>query len=55
MLTNSENVRYNKGSPIRCDCGRVIAFMQDGKLHVKCQDCKKWIAVLTIKDIKEAQ
>lgn len=52
-MTESKDVRYNKGSPLRCECHRVIAFQKDGKVYVKCQDCKKWIAVLTIE--KKAQ
>lgn len=54
-LTDSKNIGYNKGSPFRCECHRVIAFKKDGKIYVKCQDCKKWVAVLAISEIKEAQ
>ena len=49
-LTNEDKKRYNKGSPTKCDCGRVIAYRKEGKIYVKCRDCKKWIAILSIKE-----
>jgi hypothetical protein len=54
-LTKKENTTYNKGDPIRCDCNRVVSFIKDGKLYVKCQECKKWIAVLSISKIEKVQ
>lgn len=54
-LTDEEKVSYNKGDPYRCDCHRVVAFQKDGKIYVKCQDCKKWIAILSVNKIKKVQ
>lgn len=51
-MTDNKEIGYNKGSPLRCTCGRVAAFMKDGKVYVKCKDCRKWVAVLTIKKVQ---
>ena len=49
-LTKDKTKSYNNhtGTPIKCDCDRVIAFKRGGKIYVKCPNCKKWIAVLSI-------
>lgn len=49
-MTKDKTKSYNNhtGTPIKCDCDRVIAFKRGGKIYVKCPNCKKWIAVLSI-------
>lgn len=27
--------------PHRCQCGKVLAFWRDGKLFIKCKQCKR--------------
>lgn len=54
-LTNNNKNPYNKGDPERCSCGRVIAFQKEGKLYVKCKECNRWVAILSINKIKKAQ
>ena len=54
-MTDDGKVEYNKGKPYRCECHRVVAYQRDGKIYVKCQDCKKWIAILSVNKIKKVQ
>lgn len=42
-LTNNRINKYNKGSPVHCDCGQVIAYMKNGKLMLYCKKCKRQI------------
>lgn len=35
----------HKDVPQRCECGRVVAFMRDGKIYVKCKRCKREVEV----------
>lgn len=42
MTVNNRN-GYNKGSPVRCDCGQIIAYKKDGKLMLYCKKCKRQI------------
>lgn len=51
-LTDNENIKYNKGDPIRCDCGKVIAFKKDGNIIIKCKHCKRQIAVFRAESLK---
>lgn len=44
-LTKDDNDRYTKGEPIRCDCGKIIAFKKDGKLWLYCKKCKREIPI----------
>ena len=39
-LTGQENIEYNKGTPIRCDCGKLIGYLRDGEIYVLCRGCK---------------
>jgi hypothetical protein len=51
----AEKIRYNKeksNEQFKCDCGRVIAYRKDDKIYVKCRDCKKWIAILSINKVQ---
>ena len=42
MTEHSETV-YNKGKPVKCDCGQIIAYRKDGKLMLYCKKCKRQI------------
>lgn len=35
----------HKDIPLKCTCGRVVAFEQDGKVYVKCKRCKRVVEV----------
>ena len=37
---------YNKGDPVKCECGKVIAFKKDGDIYIKCKKCKRIILVI---------
>lgn len=39
-LTYNERIKYNKGRPIRCTCGRIIGFERDGEIYIICRSCK---------------
>ena len=57
-MTESLKINYNKGvtdvAPIRCTCGRVIAYIKGEKVYIKCRDCRQWIAVLDIEKVQES-
>ena len=42
-LTQDKDVGYNKGNPIRCECGKIIAYLKDGKIVLYCKQCKRQI------------
>lgn len=55
-LTKSQPVAYNGTEPVKCECGRVIAFqlpqgryrkcsLGDGGIFLKCPKCKRIIAI----------
>ena len=37
--------QHNKGTPVTCECGKLIAFERNGKVYVKCRRCKREIEV----------
>ena len=37
--------KLNKGTPVNCDCGKLIAFERNGKIFVQCKRCKREIEV----------
>ena len=43
MLTKNNNMKYNKGKPVKCTCGQLIAYKKDGKLMLYCKKCKRQI------------
>lgn len=43
MLTGGNKNKYNKGKPVRCDCGQLIAYYKNGNLMIYCKKCKKQI------------
>lgn len=53
-MTNSEKESYNNniGTPVRCDCGRMVAFIEDGVIKIKCKKCKRIVSVIQTKDIR---
>lgn len=44
-LTYKEVIEYNKGKPIRCQCGRIIGYKVDNDIFIFCRSCKKQINV----------
>lgn len=42
MTKNKENA-YNKGEPVRCECGYLIAYKKDDKIMLYCKKCKRQI------------
>lgn len=39
------NEQNNKGTPIRCECGKLIAYMRRGKVFIKCKGCKREVEI----------
>lgn len=44
-MTDSKETKYNKGSPVKCECGQIIAYKKDGKLILYCKKCKRQIPI----------
>ena len=44
-LTGKGADNYNKGSPVRCECGKIIAYRRDGKIYLYCKQCKRQIPI----------
>lgn len=42
-LTKLNKNSYNKGDPIKCDCGQIIAYRKNGKLVLYCKKCKRQV------------
>ena len=40
----------HKDTPIRCECGRVVAYIRDGKIYVKCKSCKREVEISKAKN-----
>ena len=34
-----------KGTPIRCECGKLIAIRRNGKLYIRCRGCKREVEI----------
>lgn len=52
QLTNTQKKEHNKdGIPIRCQCGKVIAYEINGVIYVYCKGCKRQIAVVRAKSL----
>ena len=56
VLTNDKPVAYNGTEPVRCECGKVLAFqsskhrykicdVEEGTILLKCHRCKRIIAI----------
>lgn len=41
-----EHSKVNSGTPVLCDCGKLIAIERNGRIFVKCKRCKREIEVL---------
>jgi hypothetical protein len=48
-LTEIKKMGYNNGNPVRCDCGKIVAYERNGKIYVYCKSCKRQIAVVRAK------
>lgn len=48
-MTNHKDMRYSKGIPVRCECGKIVAYERNGKIYVYCKSCKRQIAVIRAK------
>lgn len=42
-LTKDKMAKYNKGKPVRCECGWIVAYERDGVLYLYCKKCKRQI------------
>ena len=51
-MTDSREKAYNECTPVRCDCGKVVAFIEDGVIKIKCRKCKRIVQVIQLKDIR---
>lgn len=43
-----EGEQNKRGTPVRCDCGKLIAYERDGRIYVMCKHCKKQVEVTRI-------
>lgn len=34
--------------PIRCNCGKIVAYNRNGRIEVYCKECKKQIPVVIL-------
>ncbi len=37
--------QLNNGTPVLCNCGKLIAIERDGRIYVQCKRCKREIEV----------
>lgn len=52
-LTYKDKITYNKGRPIRCHCGHVVAMKDEsGNITVKCRKCKRILIVVRAESLK---
>lgn len=35
--------KLNSGTPVKCDCGKLVAIRRDGEIFIMCKHCKKQI------------
>lgn len=42
-MTDDRKIVYNKGEPVKCDCGQIIAYRKEGILMLYCKKCKRQI------------
>ena len=35
-------------TPIKCECGKLIAIVRNGKVYIKCKGCKHEVEIPTI-------
>jgi hypothetical protein len=47
MIGGRKLQQENNGSPISCDCGKIVAFERNGRIYVKCHRCHREIEVAT--------
>ena len=45
QLNKIDAGKSNKGHPVRCDCGKLIAYERDGAIYVMCKRCKREVRV----------
>ena len=44
--------RATNSTPIKCECGKLLATYEDGKILVMCKRCKRLVDVLTVERAK---
>ena len=44
-LTYKNRIRYTNGEALQCPCGKLIAYIREGKIYVKCRGCGREIEV----------
>ena len=35
--------KIEKGTPVRCDCGKLVAIERDGIIYVLCKRCNRQV------------
>lgn len=48
-MTELRKIEYNKnsGERIKCEeCGKMVAYLKDGRIYVMCKNCKQQIDIL---------
>lgn len=48
-LTKSAEKVYNNGEPVKCECGKIVAYERNGNVYVYCRSCKRQVAVIRAK------
>lgn len=48
MLTKTETMKYNEEKPVKCECGKIIAKIRDGKVYIYCKSCKRQVAIIQL-------
>lgn len=48
VLTNAKPMTYNGEKPVKCECGKVIARVRDGKVYIYCKSCKRQVAIVDL-------
>ena len=43
-MTDKQNTTRK---PVKCDCGKVVAYEVDGKIYVYCKSCKRQVEVIS--------
>ena len=44
-LTYKNRISYTNGEALQCQCGKLIAYIREGKIYVKCRGCGREIEV----------
>lgn len=48
-----QSSRIKVSEQIKCDCGKLLAILQDGKVTVKCRGCGRIVPLVIINQSQE--